>query len=123
MPIIKLNEAKPGMVVSKNVMNCSGELFNGSTNILLVPSKTEIKERHIDIMRSWGVKEFEVEHCQKPEQGSLLDVDEVRSQIRSRFYSPNESDPVFHETMRVLVQREVDKKERQDQEQALSELS
>jgi hypothetical protein len=74
-------------------------------------------------MRSWGVKEFEVEHCQKPEQGRLLDVDEVRSQIRSRFYLPKESDPVFHETMRVLVQREVDKKERQDQEQALSELS
>lgn len=122
MPIIKLNEARPGMIVSKNVMNCAGELFNGSTDILLIPSNTEIKERHIDIMRSWGVKEFEVEHCQKPEQATLLEVAVIRSEIKSRFYFPNESDPIFNEIMRVLVKREVEKKEQQDQAHALSKL-
>lgn len=110
------------MIVSKNVMNCAGELFNGSTDILLIPSNTEIKERHIDIMRSWGVKEFEVEHCQKPEQATLLEVAVIRSEIKSRFYFPNESDPIFNEIMRVLVKREVEKKEQQDQAHALSKL-
>ena len=110
------------MIVSKNVMNCAGEQFNGSTDILLIPSNTEIKERHIDIMRSWGVKEFEVEHCQKPEQATLLEVAVIRSEIKSRFYFPNESDPIFNEIMRVLVKREVEKKEQQDQAHALSKL-
>ncbi len=52
MPIIKLNKLRPGMIPSSNVVE-----LNGRTLIL---SGVKIQEKHLSILKKWGITQIEV---------------------------------------------------------------
>ena len=52
MGLVVREKLQEGMVVDKDVLNSQGQL--------LIPQATEIKERHIFILETWGVDEISV---------------------------------------------------------------
>jgi hypothetical protein len=96
---------EPGMVLARDVRASSG--------VVLLGAGVEISERHIQIFRSWGVADVEIEGLDQAAHSTqfLLKLDaEKRAQLErelDRLFQHNDlHDPVIEELRRICLTRE-----------------
>ena len=101
MALISTEEIQVGMILEKDVKNSHGQV--------LIRSGMELKERHLTLIRSWGVTEVVVRGEEKP-KGEALDVSPeaytwAENSLRNRFSRVALTDPVMQEIFRQSVMR------------------
>jgi len=66
MGILSIKEVKPGMKVAQPVDNYQGQL--------ILPSGTVLSEKHIKLLKTWGVVELNIDgvECRKVDRLALL---------------------------------------------------
>jgi hypothetical protein len=105
MPRIKSDLLQEGMVVASDVKNID--------NMPLIPAGATLTERQINILKAWGVAEIEVEGSQSVEEADPLAklppelVAKLSAEIKSRFWQPDDANPVFAEIFKLMLQRRV----------------
>ena len=105
MPKIKIDLIQEGMVVGSDVKNID--------NMLLIPAGCTLSERQINILRSWGVHEVEVEASAATESQDPLshlppeELVRLVSEVKERFWQIDESNPVFMEIFKLALQRRI----------------
>jgi hypothetical protein len=99
MGSLNVTDIKPGMILAQPITNFQG--------VLLLPQGTKLTERHINLMKSWGVTGAEIEGESRKETSELGSLDErqqklLEERIKRRF--PQEApDPVNAELKRLAV--------------------
>lgn len=92
------------MVVALDVMNID--------NMLLVPAGCPLTERHIDILKAWGVTEVEVDLAN--DVADMRDplsqlppekVAQITAEMRKRFWALDEANPAAMKVFEVMLQR------------------
>lgn len=92
-----------GMVVATDVKNID--------NMLLIPTGCSLTERQINILQAWGVGEIEVQGSEIAEDADPLAalppeaVAKMSAEVKSLFWQPDESNPVFGEIFKVMLRR------------------
>ena len=105
MPKIKIEQVKQGMVVGSDVKNID--------SMLLVPAGSTLTERQVTILNSWGVTEVDVvaaEGCDDADPLAKLSAEELELltvQIKARFWTVDEKNPVFMEILKLVLQRRI----------------
>ena len=80
-------------------------------DMLLIPAGCTLTARQISILQAWGVEEIEVQHAEALEDADPLTrlapevVAKMSAEIKSLFWQPDESSPVFAEICRLMLQR------------------
>jgi HD-like signal output (HDOD) protein len=105
MGMVKVSHLKPDMVVCSDVKDRNGRL--------LVAAGTRLTEKHIRIIRIWGVVEVEIEDIAKkggvPSSNNVIDPVIIRAAeetMRSRFRYNDLGNSAISELFRISVQRE-----------------
>lgn len=102
---VKSEELQPGMIVARDVKNIDG--------MLLAPSGCELSERQINILQAWGVTELEIEAVE--EMAKAHDplaqlppetLAKITSELRARFWKPDDFGPVPAEIFRLMLLRQ-----------------
>ncbi|SDU09388.1 hypothetical protein SAMN05444156_1919 [Verrucomicrobium sp. GAS474] len=101
MALISTEEVQVGMTLEKDVKNSHGQV--------LIRSGMELKERHLTLIRSWGVTEVVVRGEEKP-KGEAIDVSPeayawAENSLKLRFSKAPLNDPVMQEIFRQSVMR------------------
>lgn len=106
---LKLNQLKPGMVLSRNVANFSG--------VLLLKSGKILKARDIKNFKAWGITDTFVQepHSEGAYQEDEPMVDpqllkEAEEESRALFRHTNSSHPIIMELQRLCTMNKVQKK-------------
>lgn len=99
MGILSIKEVKPGMKITQPVYNYQGQM--------LLPSNTVISERHMKLLKTWGVVELQIEgvECRIVDKLALLN-DENRQIVEKEiaFLFPCENLDEFNmELKRVAI--------------------
>jgi hypothetical protein len=103
MPRVKTELLQAGMLVASDVKNID--------NMLLIPAGAELTERHIGILQAWGVTDVEVQASAGAEDADPLAklppevVARLTAEIKGRFWQADESDPVYLEVVKLILQR------------------
>ncbi|GFO53480.1 hypothetical protein GMSM_04870 [Geomonas sp. Red276] len=108
MAFIAIDKLQPGMVLGGNVCDRSGRI--------LLPAGAELGEKHLSILRMWGVMEAEIvcEQEEEPEDGEpLAECDPelaaaARQEVEALFVHNDHAHPAIKELMRVCIQRKTD---------------
>lgn len=90
MPLIDVDQILPGMVLSKNVNDTSGRL--------LLQAHTTLNEKHIRILRTWGVYQISVvgaEQAQASEAATRPTIVSIQQTIDQLFSSANREHPAM----------------------------
>ena len=102
---VKAEALSPGMKVARDVKNIDG--------MLLAPAGCELNERHINILQAWGVTELEVEAGAEMAQAhdplAQLPPEtlaKITSELRARFWKPDEFGPVPAEIFKLMLLRQ-----------------
>jgi hypothetical protein len=107
MPRVKTGNLKEGMVVAKDVKNID--------DMLLLPAKCALSSRQIDILKSWGVAEIDVEASDLIENQDPLAklppevVAKLSAEVKARFWRADESTTVFAEVFKLMLWRQARK--------------
>jgi len=101
MAQISTEEVQAGMVLEKDVKNSHGQV--------LIRAGMELKERHLTLIRSWGVTEVVVRGEEKP-KGEPIDVSPeayawAEGSLKLRFSRVSLADPVMQEIFRQSAMR------------------
>ena len=106
MPKVKIDNAREGMVTSKNV--------NNMDDMLLIPSGCELSARHLKLLRTWGVAEIEVEAGEEPDESQNPmaqlppeEVAELQASLSAIFVRYDESLPIHKEVFRLALLRKI----------------
>jgi hypothetical protein len=108
MPSIKISQAKEGMALSSDAKNDNGQL--------LIKSGVTLTERHLSLLKSWGVTEIEVSKALLPEvavggppsendKERLLKLQDARNQLMGLMVLNKASHPLFLELIEICVKR------------------
>ena len=105
MALIHIDKLQAGMVLSRNVCDRSGRT--------LLPAGAELAERHLAILRMWGVMEAEIADEEGPEDVEAAPNEELdplllaaaRDEVAKIFVHNDEAHPAIKELMRICVQR------------------
>jgi hypothetical protein len=103
MPRIKTELLKAGMVVANDVKNID--------DMLLIPIGCVLSERQINILQAWGVAEIEVQNSDAIADTTPLKrlsperAEKVAAEIKARFWSADESNPVHREIFNLILNR------------------
>lgn len=90
MPLIDVDQILPGMVLSKNVNDTSGRL--------LLQAHTTLNEKHIRVLRSWGIYQITVAGTSHPSSSESIakpSCATVQQQIDSAFSATNRDHPAM----------------------------
>ena len=105
MAKVKVESLEPGMIAGADVKNLDG--------MLLMPTGCELSERHIRILKTWGIAEITVQTDDqdedKPESRRTVPVAASPARVRAlkaRFYQFEEANPVHQEILRLLLRRQ-----------------
>jgi hypothetical protein len=105
MPKVKLDALQEGMVVTSDVKNLD--------DMLLIPAGCTLTEKHIDILRAWGIPEVQVESAGESAEAAdplqLLSPEGLASlevEVRKRFWKFDETSPVQCEMLRLVLRRQ-----------------
>jgi len=105
MGSLSVDFLEPGMVLARDVRASSG--------LVLLGAGVEISERHIQIFRSWGVGEVEVEGVDPAAHNTqfLLKLDagkraQLEQELDRLFQHNDPLDPVIEELRRICLTRE-----------------
>lgn len=109
MGIINLEDIKHGMVLAKDLKDRSGLVLLGAGN--------EITEKHLRILKMWGITEADIEGVTReeaqPNTTSEIDTflfQEAEIRLREQFYHTDLKHPFIQELFRLLTfQRVLDK--------------
>ena len=105
MPKIKIEQVKEGMVVGSDVKNID--------SMLLVPAGCTLTERQVNILNSWGVTEVDVVAVEGGEDADPLakfsaeELDQLKAEVKARFWKLDETNPVFMEIFKLALQRRI----------------
>jgi hypothetical protein len=103
MTTLNIRELKPGMILAEPAESLQG--------VLLLKKGTEISEKDVSILKSWGVTRICVEGADKDGTISRLEAkrevkDAIHRELEKKFSGVSQ-DPVMREIMRVAgIQRE-----------------
>jgi len=103
MPRIKIASLRAGMVVANDVKNID--------DMLLIPAGCVLSERQINILQAWGVAEIEVQNSEAIAEANPLKrltperAEKEAAEIKSRFWSADESNPVHMEIFNLILNR------------------
>jgi hypothetical protein len=103
MAKVKTECLQPGMVAGADVRNMDG--------MLLMPSGCELSDRHIRILKTWGVAEITVgqsaeEAAAAPRRPiSAKPTPELIKAVKARFWQLDETNPVHEEILRLMLRR------------------
>ncbi|ADU65368.1 hypothetical protein LGV61_02985 [Desulfurispirillum indicum] len=104
MPVIRTKYLEVGMVVSADVFDQSGRL--------LFSADTEITEKHIKVLKTWGVTEVAVYGSDPDSADELLEhidparIEAARKRVAQLFrYASSSDDPCTAELKRLAQQR------------------
>lgn len=103
MSRIKTEQLKEGMVVVTDVKNMD--------DMLLIPAGAKLTSRQIGILQSWGVLEIEVKLAEGMGDTDIVSklapeaLAKLTAETRAIFWRPDDKDPVFAETFKLLVRR------------------
>lgn len=103
MPKVKIDLIQEGMVVCSDVKNID--------NMLLIPSGCSLTERQINILKAWGVDEVDVVASEATEEQDPLarlspeQVEKLLAEVKERFWQVDETNPVFQEIFKIILQR------------------
>ncbi len=102
MALLEIDSLTPGMKVGKDVVEASGQV--------LLRTGTEITEKHLRVLRSWGIQQVEIEGPKPPDnEDSLLAratpavLDRVHATVATRFRHADPAHPGIAELMRLAV--------------------
>src|ERR1044072_5944896 len=105
MPKLKTEFVREGMIVSGDVRNID--------NMLLIPSGSTLTERQINTLKAWGVTELDVTSAQGDEGTDPManippdELEKCLAELKDRFWQADESNPVFMEIFKWVLQRRV----------------
>lgn len=104
MPTMYIDYLEPGMILDRDVKNLNG--------FLLVPAGTELTEKHLYVLRAWGIAEAQVRGTTNDAvEGSLKqDVDPVKlkaaeADLSGVFRHADLSHPALKELFRLCTVR------------------
>lgn len=106
MALVDIDSLEPGMKVGRDVVEASGQV--------LLRTGTEINEKHLRILRSWGVEQVDVEGANRtdPEEALLgradpALLDRAQAVCNERFHHADMNHPAVAELMRLALLAEV----------------
>jgi hypothetical protein len=105
MPKIRTDALQEGMVTSADVKNMD--------DMLLIPSGCALTQKHIRILKTWGVHDVQVEpfgDAQDGENGAAAAVNpeewaRIEQELKSKFWEFNQDEPFYVELLRLVTQR------------------
>jgi len=98
MSLKRLEEVKEGDVAGADVINPQGAV--------LVKSGVPLQEKHLRLLRMWGVESVKIDDGQEEEGGAGAEsmLDAAEAEIKARF-GPSLDNEVMAEILRVAVQQ------------------
>lgn len=106
MALVDIDFLEPGMKVGRDVVEASGQV--------LLRTGTEITEKHLRILRSWGVVQVEIEGAKRadPEESLLAradpaTLDRAQAACNERFLHTDLRHPAVVELMRLALVAEI----------------
>ena len=106
MALVATDSLVPGMKVGKDVVEASGQT--------LLRAGTEITEKHLRILLSWGVQQVEIEGEKPPDnEDNLLAkatpamLDRAQASVGERFHRADPAHPAVAELMRLAIIDEI----------------
>lgn len=104
MAKLKVERLQPGMVVGLDVKNMDG--------MLLMPAGCELSERHILVLKTWGIPEVTVQNVEGG-SGAAATPDVTHAAVspaavralKARFWAFEADNPVHQEILRCLLSR------------------
>jgi hypothetical protein len=101
---IDVQSLKPGLILAADVKNSHGQL--------LIKKGVEISERHIRVLKSWGVVDVQAEGIgQETESDPHPDfcdpalLNKARTEVLEKFSHNNLEHPAVDELLRICVRR------------------
>lgn len=98
MAQLAIDQARPGMILSADVLDRRGRL--------LVPSGSELTERHLSAFRMWGVPAVQIQgEAPPPEEAELPEwvAAEVEAELTDRFRAAGGPHPFLDELRRLAA--------------------
>ncbi|HLP00378.1 MAG TPA: hypothetical protein VK163_00025 [Opitutaceae bacterium] len=106
MALLDIDSLTPGMKVGKDVVEASGQV--------LLRAGTEISEKHLRVLRSWGIQQVEIEGPKPPDsEDTFLSraspelLDRAQASVNERFRHTDPVHPAIAELMRLAVVAEL----------------
>jgi hypothetical protein len=106
MALLEIDSLTPGMQVGKDVVEASGQV--------LLRSGTMITEKHLRVLRSWGIQQVDIDGPKPPDtEDTLLAratpamLDRAQAAVAERFHHADPAHPAIMELMRLAVLAEL----------------
>ena len=106
MALVEIDSLIPGMKVGKDVVESSGQV--------LLRTGTEINEKHLRILRSWGVQQVDIEGDKPPDaddnflaRATPAMLDRAQATVGERFHRADPAHPAVTELMRLAIMEEI----------------
>lgn len=96
---LNISEIQSGMALAEPVTNFQG--------VMLLPKGTVLSDRHLNLLKSWGITGANIEGIERDEKSKLAELNEwdrwaIEEKIKQKF--PYEQlDPLNNELKRVAV--------------------
>jgi hypothetical protein len=106
MAQLEIDALQPGMRVGRDVVEASGQT--------LLRAGTEITEKHLRVLRSWGVPHVEIEGEKPPDPEDVMlakadpaTFDRAQAAVNEHFSRTDPGHPAIAELMRLAVIDEI----------------
>ncbi len=106
MALLEIDSLTPGMKVAKDVVEASGQV--------LLRTGTEITEKHLRVLKSWGIQQVEIEGPKPPDnEDAILSratpamLDGAQAAVAERFHHADPAHPAIAELMRLAILTEL----------------
>ena len=106
MALLDIDSLTPGMKIGKDVIETSGQV--------LLRIGTEITEKHLRVLRSWGVQQVEIEGPKPPDaEANLLSratpamLAEAQTLVDEHFLHTDAAHPAIAELRRLSILAEL----------------
>ncbi len=106
MANIDLANLQPGMILNSDVITNIGRL--------LLPAGTEVSEEHLNVFRTWGITEVDIQSDTKPDitavdiaQVDPVLLQELETELSELFRHTDREHPVIKKLYRLCIARKV----------------
>jgi hypothetical protein len=106
MASLDIDSLTPGMKIGKDVIEASGQV--------LLRTGTEISEKHLRVLRSWGIQQVEIEGPKPPDNEDALVARATpamlagaQAAVDERFHHTDSEHPAIAELRRLAVLAEL----------------
>lgn len=78
--IVLLKNLEPGMICSRDILH--------KTGMVIIPADTVLKEKHIEILKKWGIESVQVGEQLKEVELSEVELNVAKAKVAPRFLKP-----------------------------------